>query len=213
MDKYEKRRTRLAEVRDRNFHGSASDLARAIGKEPSYVSRMLYPAGKAGKKRIGEDMVDVIETALGWPKGSLDSDTSVEELSSGKSANRADKLPLFGKSISKMSSDDSKQTFSENEPATPATPIQYEVDATKYRRIYVIGKTSGGLPAILWKDGDTPVGATDEYAELASSDPRAFICPVIGDSMFPRFMPGEYVLVQPSRPPEIEDTVLVRLET
>jgi HTH-type transcriptional regulator, cell division transcriptional repressor len=53
MDKYEKRRTRLAEVRDRNFHGSASDLARAIGKEPSYVSRMLYPAGKAGKKRIG----------------------------------------------------------------------------------------------------------------------------------------------------------------
>lgn len=31
--------------------------------------------------------------------------------------------------------------------------------------------------------------------------------------MFPRFMPGEYVLVQPSRAPEIEDTVLVRLST
>jgi phage repressor protein C with HTH and peptisase S24 domain len=211
MDKYEKRRVRLAEVRDHKFHGSASDLARAIGKEPSYVSRMLYPAGKAGKKRIGEDMVDVIETALGWPKGSLDADISVEQLSSGKSANRADKLPLFRESVSKMSSDDNTQTLSDE--TTPATPIRYEVDATKYRRIYVIGKSQGGLPAILWKDGDTPVGATDEYAELASSDPRAFICPVVGDSMFPRFMPGEYVLVQPGRPPEIEDTVLVRLET
>jgi phage repressor protein C with HTH and peptisase S24 domain len=31
--------------------------------------------------------------------------------------------------------------------------------------------------------------------------------------MFPRFMPGEYVLVAPSRAPEIEDTVLVRLAT
>jgi phage repressor protein C with HTH and peptisase S24 domain len=172
---------------------------------------MLYPAGKAGKKRIGEDMVEVIETALAWPKGALDSDIPVEQLSSGKNANRADKLPLIGESIGKMSSDDSKQTLSSHETTTPATP-QYEVDTTKYRRIYVIGKTAGGLPAILWMDGDTPVGATNEYAELASSDPRAFICPVVGDSMFPRFMPGEYVLVQPSRPPEIEDTVLVRFE-
>jgi phage repressor protein C with HTH and peptisase S24 domain len=205
MDKYEKRRVRLAELRDQKFHGSASDLARAIGKEPSYVSRMLYPAGKAGKKRIGEDMAEVIETALGWPKGSLDSDIPVDHLSSGKSANRADKLPLFGESIGKMSSDDSK------EPLTPA-PEHQEIDPRKLRRIYVIGKALEGLPAILWKDGDTPVGATDQYAELASSDPRAFICPVVGDSMFPRFMPGEYVLVQPSRPPEIEDTVLIRLE-
>lgn len=211
MDKYEKRRVRLAELRDQKFHGSASDLARAIGKEPSYVSRMLYPAGKAGKKRIGEDMAEAIETALGWPKGSLDSDTPVDHLSSGKSANRGDKLPLFGGSVSKMSSDDNTQTLSDD--TTPATPIQHDVDASKYRRIYVIGKKPGGLPAILWKDGDTPVGATDEYAELASSDPRAFICPVVGDSMFPRFMPGEYVLVQPGRPPEIEDTVLVRLES
>jgi phage repressor protein C with HTH and peptisase S24 domain len=213
MDKYEKRRVRLVEVRDRNFQGSASDLARAIGKEPSYVSRMLYPAGKEGRKRIGEDMVEVIETALGWPKGSLDSDIPVEQLSRGKTANRTEKLPLFGESIGKLSSDDSKQTLSSRETTTPATPLQYEIDTTKYRRIYVIGKSPGGLPAILWKDGDTPVGATNEYAELASSDPRAFICPVVGDSMFPRFMPGEYVLVQPSRPPEIEDTVLVRLAT
>jgi phage repressor protein C with HTH and peptisase S24 domain len=214
MDKYEKRRVRLAELRDQKYHGSASDLARAIGKEPSYVSRMLYPAGKAGKKRIGEDMVDVIETALGWPKGSIDSDLPIAEFSSVKGGKSIEKLHLIGDLLGKMSSDDTTKSFTKDDPATSVhPPPQYEIDLSKFRRIYVIGKAPGGLPAILWKDGNTPVGATDEYAELASSDPRAFICPVIGDSMFPRFMPGEYVLVQPSRPPEIEDTVLVRLES
>lgn len=214
MDKYEKRRLRLIELRDRRFAGSASDLARTIGKDASYVSRMLYPVGKAGKKRIGEDMVEVIETALGWPRGSLDSDMSVEVLSISKEAINAHKVPLFGLSKSKLSSEHvAPADLKERRSAESATPIQYAVDTTKFRRIYVIGKAQGGLPERLWTDGDYPVGATDEYAELASSDPHAFICPVVGDSMFPRFMPGEYVLVQPSRPAEIEDTVLVRLAT
>lgn len=101
---------------------------------------------------------------------------------------------------------------SENDVAPPE-PIRYSLDLTKLRRVYVLGKAQGGLPERIWTDGDYPVGATDEYAELSSSDPQAFICPVVGDSMFPRFMPGEYVLVQPSRAPEIEDTVLVRLSS
>lgn len=35
---------------------------------------MLYPEGKDGKKRIGEDMRDLIEDALSLPRGTLDMD-------------------------------------------------------------------------------------------------------------------------------------------
>lgn len=46
-------------------------MARRLGKDASYVSRLLYPPGKAGKKRIGDDMVDVIEQAFMMPRGWL----------------------------------------------------------------------------------------------------------------------------------------------
>lgn len=72
MDKYERRRLRLAEIRDTRCNGKAVELARAIGREPSYVSRMLYPEGKAGKKRIADDMMEVIETAFSLPRGWMD---------------------------------------------------------------------------------------------------------------------------------------------
>jgi len=38
---------------------------------------MLYPEGKAGKKRIGEDMRDLIEDALSLPRGTLDNQFDV----------------------------------------------------------------------------------------------------------------------------------------
>lgn len=73
MDKYEKRRLRLIELRDNFCNGRASELARRIEREPSYVSRMLYTEGKAGKKRIADDMMEVIERAFNLPRGWMDS--------------------------------------------------------------------------------------------------------------------------------------------
>lgn len=73
MDKYEQRRLRLIELRDRFCNGNASELARRIEREPSYVSRMLYPEGKSGKKRIADDMMEIIEKAFNLPRGWLDS--------------------------------------------------------------------------------------------------------------------------------------------
>lgn len=86
-------------------------------------------------------------------------------------------------------------------------------NSRNFRRVYVVGRAQGGLPERIWTDGDHLVGAIDEYAELATTDPQAFICPVVGDSMYPRFMPGEYVLVEPNTTPQIGGTVLVRLST
>ncbi|POR52789.1 hypothetical protein B0G62_10486 [Paraburkholderia eburnea] len=53
--------------------GSAAELARRIEREASYVTRMLYPPGKNGRKRIGEELVEIIETVFGKPRGWLDS--------------------------------------------------------------------------------------------------------------------------------------------
>lgn len=67
------------------------------------------------------------------------------------------------------------------------------------------------MPERIWTDGDYPAGSTDEFAEVASSDPHAFLAEVVGPSMIPRFNPGEFALVEPETEPDIEDDVLVRL--
>lgn len=72
MDKYEKRRLRLIQIRDQFCGGKAVDVARKIEREPSYVSRMLYEEGKKGKKRIADDMVEIIENAFSLPRGWMD---------------------------------------------------------------------------------------------------------------------------------------------
>jgi len=72
MDKYEKRRLRLIQLRDDFCNGNASELARKIDREPSYVSRMLWPEGKSGRKRIADDMMEVIEKSFKLPRGWMD---------------------------------------------------------------------------------------------------------------------------------------------
>ena len=67
MDKYEQRRHALKAMVERLGKGGISAVAERIGKDPSYVSRMLYPETKAGFKRMGEDTVEAMEAAYpGW---------------------------------------------------------------------------------------------------------------------------------------------------
>ncbi|OYQ94996.1 LexA family transcriptional repressor [Citrobacter freundii] len=72
MDKYEKRRLRLMQIRDEMCGGKAVEVARKIEREPSYVSRMLYDESKKGRKRIADDMVEIIEKAFSLPRGWMD---------------------------------------------------------------------------------------------------------------------------------------------
>lgn len=81
MDKFEIRRLNLRALLRTHCDGKAATLADKIGRSPSYVSRMLYVEGKEGKKRIGEDMRDFIESALVLPKGWLDNEeTALAEM-------------------------------------------------------------------------------------------------------------------------------------
>ncbi|EOH6340969.1 XRE family transcriptional regulator [Providencia stuartii] len=73
---FEKRRQKLAELVAR--YETQEEFARAIGKDKSYVSRMLYPPSKSGYKRIGDKMVLAIQEALGLPAGWMDGITEAE---------------------------------------------------------------------------------------------------------------------------------------
>lgn len=67
MDKYAHRRSALKRLVDGFGHGGISRVATKIGKEPNYVSRMLYPDDKPGRKRIGEDSAELLSREFpGW---------------------------------------------------------------------------------------------------------------------------------------------------
>lgn len=91
--------------------------------------------------------------------------------------------------------------------------VEYHVVAAgKFHYVPVVGQGAGGaMPERIWSDGDFPTGQTNEYAEVISPDPHAFIIRVVGISMIPKFTPGDYALVEPGTEPDIEDDVLVRL--
>lgn len=65
MEKYERRRLRLLWIKDQFCDKSVASLAKRLGKSDTYVHRMLYPEGKASKKRIGEDSVDLVLDIFG----------------------------------------------------------------------------------------------------------------------------------------------------
>ena len=81
MDKYEFRRQRLIELKDEHCDGKISTLAEKLKRSHSYVSRMLFDENKPNKKRIGDDMLDVISEAFGVSKAWLDGEVDVVEVS------------------------------------------------------------------------------------------------------------------------------------
>ena len=72
MDKFKLRRLRLVELINKVADGKIVLFAEKIGKDPSYVGRMLYEEGKKGRKKIGEEMAAYIEDSLNLPRGWLD---------------------------------------------------------------------------------------------------------------------------------------------
>lgn len=89
-----------------------------------------------------------------------------------------------------------------------------QVRPGKIHEVAVVGRGNGGLmPEKIWLDGDYPVGATGEVAEVASSDPQAFVVEVEGTSMVPKYMPRGFALVEPGTDIDLEDDVLVRLKS
>ena len=87
------------------------------------------------------------------------------------------------------------------------------VNLGKLATVPVVGKGMGGLPDRIFTDEGRTVEGFDEYAEVFSTDPSAFVVRVDGNSMYPKYVQGDYALVEPNTEPELEDDVLVKLSS
>ncbi|MDR5800666.1 S24 family peptidase [Caballeronia sp. LZ001] len=203
MNKFERRRLRLIEIRDRFCGGTATGLAKKLGKSDSYVTRMLWPEDRKGRKRIGEAMVDQIEEAFGWKRGTFDS----EQLPGGTGA---------------ASKDDRRETarleWGSQTFAKDSKLVERNVEAGPDIR--------GKVPLISWVQAgawesfvdDLAVGDAEDWllSPIATSK-NAYFLRVKGLSMFnptgePSFNENDLILVEPQCCAHSGSLVVVRLD-
>ena len=184
---------------------TAAALAEKAGLSPAYLSQIKnrQPDSKTGKpKHMGDDAARKIESALGETRGWMDVDhAGTQTPSAVKPTSDADLIET------KLT--EGPETHAYNVSRLPDPHIQ--VGGSAARHVYVVGRANGGLPERIWTDGGYLVGATEEFAVLATDDPHAFLTPVIGTSMAPVYNPGDFV--EPGTEVELGDDVLVRLGT
>jgi len=169
----------------------------APAKEKSYFSQLV-----GGTASFGERAARRLEREYGMGDGYLD-------------------LPLEGQpetvkpaSSNKESEQRGDQSFSAGAYNVVRLPDpRIPVDSSSARPVHVVGRANGGLPERIWTDGGYLVGATEEYAMLATDDPHAFLTSVIGTSMAPVYNPGDFAFVEPGVEVDLGDDVLVRLAT
>jgi SOS-response transcriptional repressor LexA len=82
MELSEIRRRRLAQIIDTRFKGIASDLAAAIGRDSSYVSR-IFTEKLEHRRNLGEGLARDIEALLGLAEHSLDDASLLDEAHGG----------------------------------------------------------------------------------------------------------------------------------
>lgn len=193
---------------------SQSELARRSGVPQATISRTLK-GGSVPELETIKKLAEALSSTSSWLADGIGPGPDHPDhrpRSPVQSLDNGPNPPLLGGLQAGLSADNEKHG-DESETRSVPVPLQYSVDKTKFRPIPVIGRAQGGMPERIWTDGDYPVGATDKYAEVATSDPHAFLTPIIGTSMSPRYNPGEYALVEPETAPELEDDVLIRLNT
>jgi hypothetical protein len=67
MDKFEQRRLAFIRLVESFGRGGQKRVGEILDIDQNYVSRMCYEAGKAGRKRIGEDMAEKLDKGFpGW---------------------------------------------------------------------------------------------------------------------------------------------------
>lgn len=72
MDKFTVRHINLIRLRDEKCGQSNIVLAKAIGRSPAYVARLLVDTNKPSNKPISEKTADIITDSFGLPRGWLD---------------------------------------------------------------------------------------------------------------------------------------------
>jgi len=69
MDQHTRLQQLLTIVCSEFTQGNRAAMARAIGKDASYVNRLFYPQDKKGAKGIGQELMEATRTAFDLPRG------------------------------------------------------------------------------------------------------------------------------------------------
>lgn len=78
-------------------------------------------------------------------------------------------------------------------------------------KIPIVGNTQDG-PDKEWFDLDYPIVFSDSYIDFPANGRNVYALKVIGNSMAPRIIEGEAVIVDPDSEPATGEEVIVRLE-
>lgn len=84
-------------------------------------------------------------------------------------------------------------------------------NSTLRRKVPVVGTTREG-PDVRWQKLGQPADWGNEYLEIMSPDPHAYVLRVKGTAMAPRMYEGEGVLVEPDTEPQPGDDVVVKTQ-
>lgn len=178
---------------------------------------MLYGSGMNLGKRLKEELTSRGMKAADLCRLVPDMDIRTLSASISRDSRRSDYAPAIARVLGlrlEWLLTGSGEKFETTSPPPPArAPAVEAYPIGRGRPVPVIGNGQGGLPERVWDDQGYPVGASEDYAEVATGDERAFIVRVRGDSMSPKYEPGEYALVEPGTVPDVGDDVLVRLNT
>lgn len=112
---------------------------------------------------------------------------------------------VYGKTIDIFFSEEAASAIGKGAPA-PADSVPLK----QARDVPVVGTTQGGPPDREWSELGHAVGHGDQYLEVATADPNAYGLQVVGDSMSPRIMAGEWIVVEPNTEPYPGDEVVVK---
>lgn len=183
--KNERRRLALVRIVDELCNGVTAKLADKIGVSDSYAARMLYEEGKDGKKNIGEEMADRIVLAFNLDSGALDAPIDQTKPHAARA-----KPPGV-----------TKQSDVEDAPAIVGA----------LRKLQVVGRVQAGPDGLLHIDDFAP-GHGDGYMLWWATCADAYALRIRGESMSPRYLPGEFVGVDPCSDVTPNDEVIVILK-
>lgn len=193
----------MSELRRRNtirlveseLGGKRIRLAKLIGRSSGYVSRMLKEDA-SGARDIGNMMAREIENALGKEEGWLDQNHNVVTATLGDSAQFGD--PTVAQA---------QRSSSEVHQFGPNGPIP--VVARAYiMRTEIAGFFSREAPAPLnngWDDDEKELG----WLPMPAPSEAAFALLIAGTGLFPRFLNGDFAILDPYAQPLPGDEVLV----
>lgn len=96
-------------------------------------------------------------------------------------------------------------------PISALEATERQIPSSAFRRVPVVGTASLGLDGY-WTDLEYPAGHGDGYFDFPTKDRDAYALQVKGNSMFPAIRSGWYVLVEPGKPLQMGEFVLVKLK-